>query len=614
MHKYCNSLGRYSRLETREVSIGDRPVGGNNPIRLQSMTNTSTMDIEATAAQCCAIISAGADYVRITAPGVRESEALPAIKQQMASMGCSAPLVADIHFNPRAAIAAASRVDKVRINPGNYVDKKGGPGFEWTDEAYGRELSKIAENLKPLLQECKKHGTAVRIGVNHGSLSDRIMSRYGDTPKGMVASLMEFLDICIAEDFHQVVLSIKASNTLIMVHSCRLAAAEMLQRGCVYPMHLGVTEAGEGEDGRIKSAAGIAALLHDGIGDTIRVSLTEAPEAEIPVCKMLAEHCAKNSADVFEAEMPKSFSPYAYSRRKTQCGHPKLGNSAKPVVVADMRGGKELPKLEVMPDFVLVDKYTAELPAAIEQITEQQGAGYPAGSYPIMGTADFVSAKPDILCFVKTSLADIKKHREAIAAAAGKICLMLKAETADCFRELRAAFFELENAGISCPVIICASCAGMLQEAQVKLAADTGPLFIDGFGDGIMLNAPAAGLAGEISIAFGVLQASRVRFSKTDYISCPSCGRTLFELQGTAQKIREKTSHLAGLKIGIMGCIVNGPGEMADADYGYVGSSPGKVNLYKGPELVMKNLPSSEAVDKLVQLIRDNGDWKEPAK
>lgn len=614
---YLPQRDTYRRIDTHTVRIGSAPLGGSNPIRLQSMTNTNTMDIGATVQQCIRIIDAGADYVRITAPGIKEAEALREIRQQLSSLGYTHPLVADIHFNPRAAIVAAQFVEKVRINPGNYVDKNNRTSSDYTDTEYEQELHKIRENLQPLLAACRQHGTAIRIGVNHGSLSDRIMSRYGDTPRGMVVSLLEFLEICRNEDFHDIALSIKASNTLIMVQACRMLVAEMQKLGRVYPLHLGVTEAGEGEDGRIKSAVGIGALLHDGIGDTVRVSLTEDPEAEIPVARAIVDHCSHPSAGTVPTG-PAPVDAYTYSRRNSAQVLASLGGDAKVAVFADLRcGNLSWDSLPAKPEYVITDTFSLKVPSTVGQVIPASAWQDMPGSYPMFTFSQFAEAQviSPILNFITVTASDISALSLLKEKKSVPIALIIKAETASQFRELRAAYYALINTGISLPAVSLLSYpASTIQEIQVQAAADAGPLFLDGFGDALCISAPnLPDTNSAVAIAFGILQASRVRFTKTEYISCPSCGRTLFNLQETAAKIRERTIHLTGLKIGIMGCIVNGPGEMADADYGYVGAGPGKVNLYKQKTVIRKGVASEEAVEQLIELIKENGDWADPA-
>lgn len=562
-----DALFNYKRRKAHSVTIGDLQMGSDYPIRIQSMANTNTNDTEASVEQCIRIIEVGGELVRFTAQGVREAKNLEAIREELTKRGFKQPLVADIHFNPKAADEAALHVEKVRINPGNYVDSvHTQKRFTYTDEEYQQEIQKIREKLVPFLQICKEHNTAIRIGVNHGSLSDRILSRYGDTQQGMVESCMEFLRICRDEQFSNIVISIKASNTVIMVETVRLLAATMEKEGMDFPLHIGVTEAGDGEDGRIKSAVGIGALLCDGIGDTIRVSLSEAPECEIPVAQKLANYIASRSGHAtIEGKDSGQVNPFAYSRRKTTAiGN--IGGNNVPVVIADQLGG------DLQPD------YTA---------------------------ADIASDKK----FMELTLAELNA---ALPKIKSDNVLIAKSDHTNPVGELRAFIHTLLSNGKDNPVILKLGYEDkQLGDFQIKAAADLGSFFIDGIADGIWLSNPHIESKDVNTTAFSILQASRCRMSKTEYISCPSCGRTLYDMQSTIAQIKAKTSHLKNLKIGIMGCIVNGPGEMADADYGYVGSGVGRVNLYKGQTCVEKMIPAEEAVDKLVQLIKDNGDWIE---
>ncbi|MBP5307294.1 MAG: (E)-4-hydroxy-3-methylbut-2-enyl-diphosphate synthase [Paludibacteraceae bacterium] len=553
---YVADYFNYKRRQTTEVQIGRTPLGGRNPIRLQSMTNTDTNDTNASSEQIGRIASAGADYVRLTAQGVREASNLALIERRIHESGVSVPLVADIHFNPRAAEEAALHVEKVRINPGNFSNKG---------------LEDIESKLLHLIDTCRAHHTALRIGVNHGSLSPRIMDRYGDTPEGMAASAMEFLRICHKANFHDVVVSMKASNTLVMMQSVRLLVSQMNEEDMHYPLHLGVTEAGSGEDGRIKSAVGIGALLADGIGDTIRVSLSEAPEAEIPVAKKLADYFAgRDQVPPIEALADTSFDPFHYHRRMTHAVE-KIGGDQVPVVVAAADG--QFATLE--PDYV-----------GLEALPHPEHLTY----------GDLTDSR----------LSELKEHRDGV--------IVLTSRHANRVGELRAAFHRLLRAGIDLPVVLHLEYnEDDLETLQIKASADAGALLLDGFGDGLCLSNAGDAVSPDalVSLSYAILQASRSRISRTEYISCPSCGRTLYDLEQTIADIRSRTSHLKGLKIGIMGCIVNGPGEMADADYGYVGAAPGRVSLYKKQVCVEKNIPTSEAVDKLIALIQENGDWHE---
>ncbi len=561
----------YKRRKSSVVEIGDTPLGGEYPIRIQSMTSTNTLDITASVAQCKRIFDAEADYVRLTAQGTREAESIGEIRRRLHADGYCKPLVADIHFNPKAAFAAAATTDKVRINPGNFVDaartfKK----LEYTDEEYRHEIDKIRSKLVPLLDICRQHHTALRLGVNHGSLSDRIMSRYGDTPAGMVESVMEFLRICREEDFRNVVISIKASNTVVMVATVRLLVKTMDAEDMHFPLHLGVTEAGDAEDGRIKSAVGIGTLLAEGIGDTIRVSLSEDPELEVPVAKKLADYItARAHHPHIEGTYASGYNPLEPQRRTTQSVG-IVGGSNPPVVITSL-SPEETAECAIKPDFFQSDIRMVEADA---------------------------SELPD--------------------AVAGKLTdgaiLLLSSHHTNPTGELQAFIHRLTDIGCESPVIVRLSYPDSDRESvEVKAGADFGTLLLNRLIDGVMLEAPNLPRKSDaIAFAFGILQAARQRTTKTEFISCPSCGRTLFDLQSTVHKIKAATAHLKGLKIGIMGCIVNGPGEMADADYGYVGAGVGKVSLYKNKECIEKNIPQEEALAHLIALIKANGDWKDP--
>lgn len=561
------NLFNYRRRLSHIVRIGDTPLGGPEPIRVQSMTNTSTMDTAASVQQVLRIADAGGEYVRLTTQGTREAENMREINVGVRQAGCNVPLVADVHFNPRVADVAAAYCEKVRINPGNYVDAaRQFKHLEYTDEEYQAELKKIEERLIPFLQICRKHNTAVRIGVNHGSLSDRIMSRYGDTPEGIVESCMEFLRICIREQFTDVVISIKASNTVIMVQSMRLLVTRMTQEGMSFPVHLGVTEAGEGEDGRIKSAVGIGALLQDGIGDTIRVSLSEAPEKEIPVARFLVDYVTsyRKGADLpipMDAQAPPTYDWLKPVRRQS-------------TRVGEIGGG--------------------QVPVVLDEI-------------PVAGA---ISANP--FNFTPETAEFLRKHPEVIVVS--------HPQTTNRLGEHRALALSLMNLGLENPLLIYQEYAEEnLEHLQLKAAADTGVLFIEGLADGLILQNHAGGISVEVvrDLAYGILQAARARFTKTEYISCPGCGRTLYDLEGTIARIKAATSHLKGLKIAIMGCIVNGPGEMADADYGYVGAARGKVSLYKQKDCIEKNIPEEEAVERLLRFIEEDlkkNENKQPTK
>lgn len=557
----------YRRRHSSTVQIGNVPLGGDNPIRIQSMTSTSTLDTDASVAQCRRIFDAGADYVRLTAQGVREAHNIGEIRAALHAAGYTKPLVADIHFNPKAAFEAAATTDKVRINPGNFVDaartfKK----LEYTDKEYAAELEKIRRAVVPFLAICREHHTAVRLGVNHGSLSDRIMSRYGDTPAGMVESAMEYLRIFREENFNDVAISIKASNTVIMVETVRRLVAEMDREDMHYPLHLGVTEAGDGEDGRIKSAVGIGTLLAEGIGDTVRVSLSEEPELEIPVARKLVDYItAREGHAPISGCFAKAYNRIAPERRPTNA----VGSI----------GGQNVPIVA-----------TTLCPADVAAI----------------------ATKPDFF------LSDVNwKAVDASAKAEGfsdDDVLLLTSHHANPVGEIEAFIHRLWNNGCKAPVVVRMSYDDANEEdVQVKAGADFGALLLNGLVDGIVLDAPnLPNNADAVAYSFGILQAARRRTTKTEYISCPSCGRTLYDLQHAVKEIKAATSHLKGLKIGIMGCIVNGPGEMADADYGYVGAAVGKVSLYKGKECVERNVPQDVALTHLIDLIKANGDWTEP--
>ena len=605
-------LFNYSRRETSVVNIGATPLGGDNPIRVQSMTNTNTLDTEACVAQTERIVAAGGEYVRLTAQGTREAENLRNINAALRADGCMVPLVADIHFNPNVADVAALYVEKVRINPGNYVDAaRTFKHLEYTDEEYALELQKIRNRFVPFLNICKEHHTAIRIGVNHGSLSDRIMSRYGDTPEGMVESCMEFLRICVDEDFHDVVISIKASNTVVMVRTVRLLADTMEREGMHFPLHLGVTEAGDGEDGRIKSAVGIGALLADGLGDTIRVSLSEAPEAEIPVARKLVDYVTKRAGHPYiPGPQDTSFDFLRPVRRET-CAVRNIGGDQVPVVLSARLDSKLDFDPQFTPDYVYVGR---QLPA-----DRPQGPQYIVDADLWQGQADCWPAfKSDQLFFISGCTAPLKflfvtymgLNDEVLACLKyhPEVVLIAQSNHPNRLGEQRALALQLMQEGLKNPVVFFQHYAeNNLEDFQLKAATDMGALLIDGLTDGIFLfnqgELPAQAID---STAFNILQAGRARISKTEYISCPGCGRTLYDLQSTIARIKAATAHLKGLKIGIMGCIVNGPGEMADADYGYVGAGRGKVSLYKKKECIEKNIPEAEAVDKLLELIRAN--------
>lgn len=608
----------YKRRLSSETRIGDTPMGGQNPIRVQSMTNTNTNDTEASTEQVIRIVKAGADYVRLTAQGVREAENLRNIKEKVREQGYKTPLIADIHFNPRAAEAAARIVEKVRINPGNFVDRvKTFETFEYTDEEYAQEIEKIRAKLIPLLNICKEHKTAIRIGVNHGSLSDRIMSRYGDTPEGMVESCMEFLHICVDEGFHDIVISMKTSNTVVMSKAVRLLIARMEKEGLSFPLHLGVTEAGDGEDGRIKSAVGIGSLLSDGIGDTIRVSLSEDPEFEVPVARKLVAYITqKENHPEIVAKASDKFSPFSTDRRETYViGN--IGGDNLPVVISDRSQGNFELNSHFLPDYIYVGKkLSPEAPRAIPSIIDIAGWKGEKNTYPLFDKSNWqqITANNAAIKFLRLSYPELNDEIISLLKADKSIVIIVTTNHQNGVGEQRAFIHTLMNNDCDTPVIPHRQYSeDESEDLQIKAATDFGTLYLDDFGNGIMLeNKGSISLKNVDAYMFGILQASRIRTSKTEYISCPSCGRTLFDLQTTVALVKGATSHLTHLKIGIMGCIVNGPGEMADADYGYVGAEKGKISLYKKKNLIEKNISSEEAVERLVQLIKDNGDWAEP--
>ena len=605
-------LFNYSRRETSVVNIGATPLGGDNPIRIQSMTNTATQDTDACVAQAKRIADAGGEYVRLTTQGVKEAENLRNINAALRRDGYMTPLVADVHFNPRVADVAALYAEKVRINPGNYVDAaRTFKHLEYTDEEYAQELQKIRDRFVPFLNICKENHTAIRIGVNHGSLSDRIMSRYGDTPEGMVESCMEFLRICVDEHFTDVVISIKASNTVVMVRTVRLLAAVMEKEGMHFPLHLGVTEAGDGEDGRIKSALGIGALLADGLGDTIRVSLSEAPEAEIPVARKLVDYVTRRKDHPYTpGPNILTFNYLAPSRRQTVAVR-NIGGDNVPVVIAARLDGDLTTDPQFAPDYI----YTGhQLPADVREgvqyivdadVWEGKPNTWPAFKGDQM---PFVSSCNAALKFLFITYMGLNDEALACLKYHPEIVLVAQSNHPNRLGEQRALVHQLMQEGLSNPVVFFQHYAEEEKEnLQIKAAADMGALVFDGLTDGIFLynqgSIPSTTLD---ATAFGILQAGRLR----EYISCPGCGRTLYDLQSTIARIKAATSHLKGLKIGIMGCIVNGPGEMADADYGYVGAGRGKISLYKKKECIEKNIPEEEAVEKLIELIKANGDWQ----
>jgi (E)-4-hydroxy-3-methylbut-2-enyl-diphosphate synthase len=651
MQFYTESLTAYKRLKTREVKIGNLLLGNGHPIRVQTMTTTDTMDTMATVEQSIRCILAGAELVRITAPSKNEAENLQNIKDELRRRGYDTPLVADIHFTPNAAEIAARIVEKVRVNPGNYVDKKKFEQIEYTDAEYAEEIERIRDRFTPLVKICKEYGTAMRIGTNHGSLSDRIMSRYGDTAMGMVESAMEFLRIARAEDYHNIMLSMKSSNPQVMVQAYRLLVNHMMEEfGEAYPLHLGVTEAGDGEDGRIKSAIGIGTLLEDGIGDTIRVSLTEDPELEIPVCNDIIKRYANiESKETVPAIEKLPYSPFEYNRRET-FEVSNIGAKHVPVVVADFSKF-----ITITPQDLQLIGYT------YDHDTDKWNIGDAAADYIFCNAAlDFdlpgtlkviLYQEPWLTAADKTKYVPIFESDQYMDDAIEKSLLMnfvmldcysegypqqplerifsklkedrtavicLSSTNKNAMQSIRRMFVELMNNNVKNPaIIICDSNDTTLDQSLIHYAVEAGGLLLDGLSDGVCFGHyfgnrkvfPKTRFLN--SVAFGILQATRTRISRTEYISCPSCGRTLFDLQETTAKIRAVTNHLKGVKIAIMGCIVNGPGEMADADFGYVGSGVGKITLYKGKEVVKRNIDSNIAVDELVNLLKENEAWVE---
>lgn len=637
--EYCNSITKYSRFLTREVNIGDIPLGGNNPIRIQSMTTTDTMDTIKTVEQTIRMFNAGCEYVRITAPSINEAMNLSEIKKELIKRGYKIPLIADIHFTPNAAEAAARIVEKVRINPGNYADKKKFQKLEFSNSDYDAELERIRNKFVPLIKICKEYGTAMRIGTNHGSLSDRIMSRFGDTPLGMVEAALEFVRICEDFDYHDIVLSMKASNPQVMVQAYRLLIQKMKEENMNYPLHIGVTEAGDGEDGRIKSALGIGTLLEDGLGDTIRVSLTEEPENEAPVAITLAKRYKARSTHEFIPELnfiPKN--PIEYLRATT-FEISNLGGNNVPKVFADFSSLKKIDKQtlsqigyhysetldkwnmdEIAADFIYLGDNIVDFSfplslKAIYNFKTWNSLSDKSNSFPYYSLTEFVKAenKSFFMNFVQISIEDIYTDNFSIAANNDKIVFVLTTNNKHGMAEQRRVFYEILLKEIKNPVVIKRDYPNStLDEIRLYSSTDFGGLLIDGFGDAVWLQTnftSVENLKNINKILFGILQAARVRISKTEYIACPSCGRTLFDLVEITNKIRQKTEHLKGVKIGIMGCIVNGPGEMADADYGYVGSGVDRITLYRGKEVVRRNISSENAVDELINIIKEDGNW-----
>ncbi len=608
-------ISKYSRFKTRVVNIGGIPVGGDNPIRIQSMTNTPISDIKLTVEQCIRIFEAGADYVRLAVPSIKDIENLSQIKKTLRSEGYNFPLIADVHFNPDIAELAAEIVEKVRINPGNFGVKSRSYQSDSSESSYEEELALVRIKLKKLIEICKKNGTAIRIGVNHGSLSQRIMNKYGDTPEGMIESAIEFIRLCEEENFHNLVISLKSSNTRVMVYAYRLLVKKMISLNYHYPIHLGVTEAGEGEDGRIKSCVGIGALLLNGIGDTIRISLTEEPEKEIPVAKNLVKYFSSKfkgfgSSCNFITEYKKRFT----------IGVQNIGGKGYPIVISDYVDNCS--SINIKPDYYYLSatKVLPKIDDDSRYILNLHDwyllARDKKNIYPLYTAAefDFYGTKNDNLNFVILSYEDLKNTIIESLRKTLNTVIIIETFKQDGAIEQREVIKLLSDSGINLPVILNRNyCEDDKDVFIIKSSVDTGNFFIDGLADGIFLR-NSGNISHEtiINISYGILQACRVRQTKTEYLSCPSCGRTLFDIQKVVETIRKRTGHLKNLKIAVMGCIVNGPGEMADADYGYVGSGINKVNLYKGRTLIKTNISSEMAVDELISLIKENNDWVEP--
>ncbi len=623
------------RRKTNDVTIGKLKMGSNFPVRIQSMTTSDTMDTEACVAQSIRMIEAGCELVRLTAPSINEAKNLLNIKNELHQRGYTTPLVADIHYTPNAAEAAAAIVEKVRVNPGNYVDKKKFETLEYTQEEYDEEIERIRARFTPLISICKQNKTAIRIGTNHGSLSDRIMSRYGDTALGMVESALEFIRICRDNDFHEIVVSMKSSNPQVMIHAYRLLIKKMEAEHLHYPLHLGVTEAGDGEDGRIKSAVGIGTLMEEGIGDTIRVSLTEEPEFEVPVAMLIAERY-KNAPDEYLIDLKpfEEYNAYEYIRRKT-ITIANFGGDNVPRVIAHFAHLKEITTFDLQQighsydpvldkwhmndmgvDYVYAGNTNIPfmLPNGLKAIYNIEAwllneAANKSG-YPLYANVKAFLENPrhPELNFVGVSVGDVESLQ--MLKKFNNVVIFLYVDNELAMMPMKFMFVVMNKIACELPVVIIRNYENINDEQfTIYAGIDAGGLFVDGFGEGLMLHTSNITLSKINSIAFGILQATRLRISKTEYISCPSCGRTLFDLQETTALIRSRTEHLKGLKIAIMGCIVNGPGEMADADYGYVGSGAGKITLYRGKEIVKRGVNKETAVDELIKVITEDGKW-----
>lgn len=607
-----NKTFNYHRRETISVSVGQIAMGSDWPVRVQTMTNTPTDDIAASGAQCQRIAYAGADYVRLTAQGVKQAQCIGEMARGLRAAGCDIPLIADIHFNRQAAIAAAAVCEGVRINPGNFVDPaRTFKQVEYTDEQYHAELARIREALLPLLEVCRQHHTALRLGVNHGSLSDRIMSRYGNTAAGMVESVMEFLRVLVKENFMDVVISMKASNVVVMVEAVHRLVDAMDREDMHFPLHLGVTEAGFGEDGRIKSAVGIGALMAEGLGDTIRVSLSEDPEFEVPVARKLVDYIASREGhNPIEGEFSEGYDPLNPVRRQTITVGERIGGNMPPVVIASYRP-YELDGAELQPDFYYsADGLIDGMHQFLVPLDRWSGE---RNVYPLLTLGEWDRCPASKLRFLQLPATTPVNRLEFLRGRSDTV-LVITPVGKNIPGEEQALTHAMDKAGINCPVIIRNTYGDSSNEwLQVKAGADMGAVLLNRRADGIWLEAPNSHSNAEVvRYAFAILQAARQRMSKTEFISCPGCGRTMFDLQTTVKRVQAATAHLTHLKIGVMGCIVNGPGEMADADYGYVGAAAGRVSLYKGKECIEMNIAEESAIDRLIELIKKHGDWREP--
>lgn len=607
-----NNTFNYHRRETVSVPVGGIAMGSDWPIRVQTMTNTATDDVEASVAQCQRISFSGAEYVRLTAQGVKQAQSIGIISQMLRANGCNIPLIADIHFNPQAALAAAEVCEGVRINPGNFVDPaRTFKQLEYTDEEYAAELERIREALLPFIAVCREHKTAVRLGVNHGSLSDRIMSRYGNTAAGMVESVMEFLRVFVKEQFLDVVISMKASNVVVMVEAVRRLVAAMDNEDMHFPLHLGVTEAGFGEDGRVKSAVGIGALLAEGLGDTIRVSLSEDPEVEIPVARKLVDYItSRQGHEPIEGDYYKGYDPLCPERRPTVAVNDRIGGNQIPVVIASYRPD-ELEGDALQPDFYYSgDGMIDGMHQFLVPLHCWKGE---RNAYPLLTLGEWERCPSTQLRFLQLPASTPVNRLEFLRGRSDTV-LVITPVGSNIPGGEQALIHALTSAGIDCPVILRNTYTDSSSEwLQVKAGTDLGAVLLNRLADGIWLEAPNCHSSSEvIRYAFAILQAARQRMSKTEFISCPGCGRTMFDLQTTVKRVQQATAHLSHLKIGVMGCIVNGPGEMADADYGYVGAAAGRVSLYKGKQCVEMNIPEEDAIEHLITLIQQNNDWIEP--